>query len=45
MTEVATTRRSVSARSLTWTMLAAIPALAILTLGSGAARFPDDTAS
>ena len=35
MTEVATTRRSISARSLTWTMLAAIPALAILTLGSG----------
>ena len=35
MTEVANSRRSFSARSLTWTMLAAVPALAIVTLGSG----------
>ena len=35
MTEVANSSRCFSARSLTWTMLAAVPALAILTLGSG----------
>jgi hypothetical protein len=35
MREVASSRRSISARSLTWTMLAAVPALAILALGSG----------
>jgi hypothetical protein len=35
MTEIASSRRSITARSLTWTMLAAVPALAILTLGSG----------
>ena len=35
MTEVATTSRSISARGLTWTVLVAVPALAILSLGSG----------
>lgn len=35
MTEVATSRRPSTARTVTWTVLAAAPALAIITLGAG----------
>jgi hypothetical protein len=35
MSDVATARRTNMARRLTWTVFAAVPALAILTLGSG----------
>jgi len=35
MSEVATTSRTSTARRLTWTVFAAVPALAILTIGSG----------
>src|SRR5262249_51600351 len=36
MSDVATTSRTITARRLTWTVFAAAPALAILTIGSGA---------
>jgi hypothetical protein len=35
MSEVATSRRSFSARSMAWTLLAAVPAVGILALGAG----------
>jgi hypothetical protein len=35
MTEIAANRRSNTARNVTWTVLAAAPALAIVTLGAG----------
>jgi len=35
MSEVATSSRTFTARCLAWTVFAAVPALAILTIGSG----------